>query len=192
MQRRVRSSRHVWWSTCCWPPRCSSRSATSAVWRKLTGALDGMSVAKVTAAALWQARTRLGPRRCGPCSICCAAAPPRRARAGSWWRGRLVCAIDGTTLDVRETPGHRARLGNRITSTPPLATRRSGWSRSWPAEPGPLSTRSSAPAADGEPAYLTRLLGSLHSGMIVLLDRGLPPMPCSAPSPPPTRISWPG
>jgi phosphoenolpyruvate carboxykinase (ATP) len=29
------------------------------------------------------------------------------------------------------------------------------------------------PASDGEPAYVTRLLGSLHSGMIVLLDRGL-------------------
>jgi hypothetical protein len=29
------------------------------------------------------------------------------------------------------------------------------------------------PAADGEPVYATRLLGSLHQAMIVLLDRGL-------------------
>jgi hypothetical protein len=29
------------------------------------------------------------------------------------------------------------------------------------------------PTADGEPAYLPRLLRSLHSGLIVLLDRGL-------------------
>jgi transposase IS4-like protein len=32
-----------------------------AVWRKLTSALASAGVAEVTAAALWQARTRLGP-----------------------------------------------------------------------------------------------------------------------------------
>jgi hypothetical protein len=33
-----------------------------AVWRKLTGPLEGLPVPKITATALWHARTRLGPR----------------------------------------------------------------------------------------------------------------------------------
>jgi hypothetical protein len=78
-----------------------------AVWRKLTSALEGCGIAQVTAGALWQARTRLGP---GPLRALFdllrgSAAAPRTS--GSWWRGLLVCAIDGTTLDVPDTPGHQ-------------------------------------------------------------------------------------
>src|SRR5262249_61741624 len=39
--------------------------------------------------------------------------------------------------------------------------------------PGALSAAVFGRAADGDPAYAARLLGSLHRGMIVLLDRGL-------------------
>ena len=96
-----------------------------AVWDKLTGALQGAGVPKVTAAALWQARTRLGPAplRALFDLLRGSAATPRTS--GAWWRGLLVCAIDGTALDVPDTPGHRARLGKRTTSTPRPATRRS-------------------------------------------------------------------
>lgn len=61
------------------------------------------TAAKVTAAALWQARTRLGPAplRALFDLLRGGAAAPRTA--GSWWRGLLVCAIDGTTLDVPDT-----------------------------------------------------------------------------------------
>jgi hypothetical protein len=144
-----------------------------AVWRKLTSALDGTAV-QVTAAALWQARTRLGPVPLralfdllrGP------AAAPRTS--GSWWRGLLVCAIDGTTLDVPDTPGHRARLGkgsNQYTAA-------SGYPQVRLAALVACGTRAIidavfGPAADGEPAYATRLVRSLRQGMIVLLDRGL-------------------
>ena len=123
-----------------------------AIWRKLTSALEG-TAAKVTAAALWQARTRLGPAplRALFDLLRGSAAAPRTA--GSWWRGLLVCAIDGTTLDVPDTPGHRARLGKGSASTPPPpVTRRSGWSRWWPAAPGPSSTRCSAPRPTGRPS----------------------------------------
>jgi hypothetical protein len=143
------------------------------VWRKLTGALDGAGVAKVTAAALWQARTRLGPAPLralfdllrGP------AAAPRTS--GSWWRGLLVCAIDGTVLDVPDTPGHRARLGKqdnqysiagypqiRLVALVACGTRA-------------IIDAVFGPTADGESTYVTGLLRSLHQGMIVLLDRGL-------------------
>lgn len=144
-----------------------------AVWRKLTSALDGTAV-KVTAAALWQARTRLGPAPLralfdllrGP------AAAPRTS--GSWWRGLLVCAIDGTTLDVPDTPGHQARLGkgsNQYTAA-------SGYPQIRLVALVACGTRAIidavfGPTADAETAYLPRLLRSLHCGMIVLLDRGL-------------------
>ena len=144
-----------------------------AVWRKLTSALDGTAV-KVTAAALWQARARLGPAPLqalfdllrGP------AVAPRTS--GSWWRGLLVCAIDGTTLDVPDTPGHRARLGkgsNQYTAA-------SGYPQIRLVALVACGTRAIidavfGPTAEGEKTYLPRLLGSVHSAMIVLLDRGL-------------------
>ena len=84
-----------------------------AVWRKLTGALEGAGAVTVTAAALWQARTRLGPaplRALFDLLRGSSAAP----RTSGSWRGLLVCAIDGTTLDVPDTPGHQARLGNLL------------------------------------------------------------------------------
>jgi Insertion element 4 transposase N-terminal/Transposase DDE domain len=144
-----------------------------AVWGKLTSALDGAGAAKVTAAALWQARTRLGPAPLralfdllrGP------AAAPRTN--GSWWRGLLVCAIDGTTLDVPDTPGHRARLGKQDNQ---YAT--AGYPQVRLVALVACGTRAIidavfGPTGDGEGAYLTRLLRSVHAGMIVLLDRGL-------------------
>jgi transposase IS4-like protein len=83
------------------------------VWGKLTGGLDGAGAVKVTAAALWQARTRLGPAplRALFDLLRGSAAAPRTN--GSWWHGLLVCAIDGTTLDVSDTPGQL--LGVRLT-----------------------------------------------------------------------------
>jgi hypothetical protein len=143
------------------------------VWRKLTGALDGAGVAKVTAAALWQARTRLGPAplRALFDLLRGSAAAPRTS--GSWWRGLLVCAIDGTVLDVADTPGHRARLGKqdnqysiagypqiRLVALVACGTRA-------------IIDAVFGPTADGESTYVTGLLRSLHQGMIVLLDRGL-------------------
>ena len=144
-----------------------------AVWRKLSGALDGAGVAKVTAAALWQARTRLGPAPLRALSglLRGSAAAPRTS--GSWWSGLLVCAIDGTMLDVPDTPGHRARLGRqdnqysiagypqiRLVALVACGTRA-------------IIDAVFGPAADGESTYVTGLLRSLHQGMIVLLDRGL-------------------
>ncbi len=119
---------------------------------------------------MWQARTRLGPAPLqalfdllrGP------AAAPRTS--GSWWRGLLVCAINGTVLDVPDTPGHRARLGNQYSIA--------GYPQIRLVALVACGTRAVidavfGPTADGEPAYLTGLLRSLHRGMIVLTDRGL-------------------
>jgi hypothetical protein len=143
------------------------------IWGKLTGALEGAGAVKVTGAALWQARTRLGPAPLralfellrGP------AAAPRTA--GAWWRGLLVCAIDGTTLDVPDTPGHRAALGKqgnqygtagypqiRLVALVACGTRA-------------IIDAVFGPTAGAEKTYLPGLLRSVRRGMIVLLDRGL-------------------
>ena len=144
-----------------------------AVWRKLTSALEGAGAAEVTAAALWQARTRLGPAplRALFDLLRGSAAAPRTC--GSWWRGLLVCAIDGTALDVADTPGHRARLGKGDNQ---YAT--AGYPQIRLVALVACGTRAIidavfGPAADGESTYVTRLLRSLHTGMIVLTDRGL-------------------
>jgi hypothetical protein len=143
------------------------------VWGKLTGGLAGAGAVKVTAAALWQARTRLGPAplRALFDLLRGSAAAPRTN--GSWWHGLLVCAIDGTTLDVPDTPGHRARLGKQDNQ---YAT--AGYPQIRLVALVACGTRAIidavfGPAADWEGAYAARLLGSLHRGMIVLLDRGL-------------------
>jgi hypothetical protein len=81
------------------------------VWRKLTAALLSIvPTAAPTPSALAQARRRIGvaPLRWlfdllrGP-----AAAPGQR---GTWWQGLLICAIDGTTLTVSDTPAVLTRL----------------------------------------------------------------------------------
>jgi len=144
-----------------------------AVWRKLTGALEGAGAVTVTAAALWQARTRLGPAPLRALFDLLRGSSAAPRTSGSWWRGLLVCAIDGTTLDVPDTPGHQARLGKRDNH---YAT--AGYPQIRLVALVACGTRAIidavfGPAASGEPVSLTRLLRSLHRGMIVLLDRGL-------------------
>lgn len=74
------------------------------VWRKLTAGLDGIPTATPTASALAQARRRVGvaPLRWLFDLLRGPAATPRQR--GTRWRGLLVCAIDGTTLTVPDTP----------------------------------------------------------------------------------------
>jgi Insertion element 4 transposase N-terminal len=74
------------------------------VWCKLTTALTGLPTAAPTAGALAQARRRVGPaplRWLFDLLRDPVAAPGQR---GTWWRGLLVCAIDGTTLTVPDNP----------------------------------------------------------------------------------------
>lgn len=143
-----------------------------AVWNKLTAALETLPVAKITGAALWNARTRLGadPLRAlfdllrGPAS---AIRTP-----GTHFKGLLTVAIDGTYLDVPDSPLHRARLG-KVTNQ--YAT--SGYPQICLSALVACGTRavldtSFGPRSNGETLYGTRLMRSVHAGMIVLLDRG--------------------
>ncbi|WP_193241414.1 IS4 family transposase [Streptomyces phaeolivaceus] len=143
-----------------------------AVWRRLTAALETIPVVKITGAGLWDARRRLGvrPMRAlfdllrGPATVI-------RTR-GARFKGLLAVAIDGTYLDVPDSPPHRARLGkgsNRfgtagypqicLTALVACGTRA-------------ILDAAFGPRSQGETGHGRRLMRSLHAGMIVLLDRG--------------------
>lgn len=141
------------------------------VWRKLTAGLDGIATAAPTGGALAQARRRVGP---GPLRwlfdlLRGPAATPRQR--GTWWRGLLVCAIDGTTLTVPDTPAVLTRFGKQAgnhggTGYPQLrlvALVACGTRTVLDAVFGPTTT--------GETTYTARLLRSLRPGMILLADR---------------------
>jgi hypothetical protein len=80
----------------------------SQVWARMIAGLDraGSPMLVPSASALSQARRRLGPAPLkalfdllrGP-----AAGP---AMAGVWWRGLLVCALDGTQMCVPDSPAN--------------------------------------------------------------------------------------
>lgn len=144
-----------------------------AVWRKLTGALDGAGVVKVTAAALWQARTRLGPAPLRALFDLLRGPAVTLRTSGSWWRGLLVCAIDGTTLSVADTP---ANLG--LYSTQPGHHGGSGYPLLRLVALVACGTRSLievvfGPTSSGETTMTNQLLGRLGAGMLVLCDRNL-------------------
>ena len=141
------------------------------VWRKLAAGLDGLPTASPTAGALAQARRRIGvaPLRWlfdllrGPAAI------PRQR--GTWWRGLLVCAIDGTTITLPDGAAMLSRFtkqaGNHGGTGYPqlrlLALVACGTRTLIDAVFGPTTT--------GETRYAPRLLASLRPGMILLADR---------------------
>jgi transposase IS4-like protein/DDE family transposase len=150
------------------------------VWRKLTGGLAGLPVAAPSAGALAQARRRVGPAPLawlfdllrGP-----AAGPGSR---GVWWRGLLVCAIDGTILTVPDSPANRARFtkgsgshgGTGYPQARLLALVACGTRTLIDAVFGPTT--------QGETTYAPGLLRSLRAGMIILADRNFAAGPLAA------------
>ncbi|MEO3807354.1 IS4 family transposase, partial [Nonomuraea sp. B1E8] len=141
------------------------------VWQRLTAGLSGLSIASPTGAAMAQARRRL------------TAAPIRWllellrgpaagiATPGTRWHGMLVCAIDGTVMSVPDSlanltvyPKQRGNHGGAGYPALRLLTLLACGTRT-------LLDAVVAPASTGETTLAPRLLGSLHHGMIVLLDR---------------------
>jgi len=141
------------------------------VWHKLTAGLGTLPVAHPSDNALWQARARLGA---GPLRwlFDLLRGPATAITAGSVrWHGLLVCAIDGTTMSIPDSPGNLAAYskqpGNHGGSGYPLlrlvALAACGTRTIIDAVFGPMSC--------GELDCTRRLRRSLHAGMIVLLDR---------------------
>jgi hypothetical protein len=143
----------------------------SGVWRKLTAALTGIPTATPTTGGLAQARQRVGvaPLRWLFDLLRGPATTPRTP--GTWWRGLLVCAIDGTTLTVPDTPATLSRFtkqrGNHGGTGYPqirlVALLACGTRTLLDAVFGPTTT--------GETTYTPHLFRSLRPGMILLADR---------------------
>ncbi|MBM0238702.1 IS4 family transposase [Micromonospora sp. ATA32] len=142
------------------------------VWGKLVAGLHGLGLARPSATGLWHARVRVGvaPLRALFDLLRGSAAGIRTV--GVWWCGMVVTAIDGTVLDVPDSPGNTMRLGKnrsqhgtagypqvRLVALVACGTRA-------------VIDAVFGPKHDGESTQAMRLMRSLHAQMIVLLDRG--------------------
>jgi len=128
--------------------------------------------------AISKARARLGraplaelfARACRP-----LATP---TTPGAFYRGRRLVGLDGTTLDVADTPAHAAHFGRpgsgrgeasafpqlRIVALAECATHA-------------MVAVTMGPCTIGEPTYAKELAGALRPGMLCLADRGFTAYP---------------
>ncbi|UWZ33441.1 IS4 family transposase [Dactylosporangium roseum] len=147
------------------------------VWGALVGGLGvvaGLGVCP-SSSGLAQARRRVGVPPLRRLFQTLAGPVAGRDTVGAWWRGLRTVAIDGSTVNVPDSPANRAVYGKRMA--------RAG-------EPGyPLvrvvalvetGTRAVFGAVfgtgvggeSGETSYAVGLLGLLRPGMLLLADRG--------------------
>jgi Insertion element 4 transposase N-terminal/Transposase DDE domain len=147
------------------------------VWRRLTAGLDGLPAACPTAAAMTQARRRLGPAPLRELFGLLRGPSP----AGARWRGLLVCAVDGTIMTVADSQANLAVYskqrggpcgGGSYPALRLLALVSCGTRSMISAVFGPVFA--------GETTYAARLLGSLGEGMILLADRNFGSGPLAA------------
>lgn len=135
-------------------------------WLRIDGARSA------TKGAVTQARARLGskPMRLLFDRLCRPVAESKSA--GSWYRGWRTVALDGSTLDVVDSPSNAQAFGypsaSRGTSANPqirfVALLETGTHAPFAAQFGPYST--------GEVTLAKALLPSLTPGMLLLADRG--------------------
>ena len=143
------------------------------VWQRLCAGLDGLPLATPTASALTQARRRLGPAPLRALFELLAGPAPVATLSGVRVGGLLVCAIDGTTLRVADTPANHGAF-----TTQPGHHGGSGYPLLRLVALVACGTRSLiaavyGPTSNGETTLADRLAASLHAGMLVLCDRNL-------------------
>jgi hypothetical protein len=105
------------------------------VWQRLCAGLDGLPVATPTASALTHARRRLGPAPLRALFALVCGPAPSTATAGVRIGGLLVCAIDGTTLSVADTPANHGVYTTQPATTAARAIPCCAWSPWSPAAP---------------------------------------------------------
>src|SRR6266542_2184269 len=127
--------------------------------------------------ALVQARVRLGPEPLRALFAQAARPLATPATAGAWYRGWRLGAVDGTTLDVADTPANEAAFGRAKSG-------RGEGTGAFPqvrvvglVECGTHATIKAAmgPYATGEQTLAGRLLGEVEqgalAGVLLLADR---------------------
>jgi Insertion element 4 transposase N-terminal len=143
------------------------------VWQRLCAGLDGLPVATPTASALTHARRRLGPAPLRALFALVCGPAPSTATGGVRIGGLLVCAIDGTTLSVADTPANHG-----VYTTQPGHHGGSGYPLLRLVALVACGTRSLievvfGPTSSGETTMTNQLAEHLHTGMLVLCDRNL-------------------
>lgn len=141
------------------------------VWHRLTSSLTCLGTATPTAGALSQARRRVGIAPMKALFDLLRGPAAGIATTGTRWRGLLICAIDGTTMaagdcaaNLTEYTKHAGNNGGsgypliRVLALVACGTRT-------------IIDAVFGTAAIGETTYTHQLLPSMHTGMIVLLDR---------------------
>jgi len=128
-----------------------------------------------TTGSLTRARARLGPEPLRALFEQTASPLATPATPGAWYRGWRLVAVDGTTLDVADTPANQAAFGRPATGR--------GEQSAYPqvrvvgvAECGTHAIIDAAmgPLADGETTLAAELLGrggAPGAGMLLLGDR---------------------
>jgi hypothetical protein len=126
-----------------------------------------------TKSAIFQARSRLGPEPVQALFRRVAQPVAVAATPGSWLAGRRMVAIDGTCLDLADTPANADYFGRPASSR--------GEQSAFPqarlvavAECGThvLFDAELGPCAVSERELANVLLGRLEAGMLLLADRG--------------------
>jgi Insertion element 4 transposase N-terminal/Transposase DDE domain len=143
------------------------------VWQRLCAGLDGLQLPTPTASALTQARRRLGPAPLRALFELLAGPAPVATLGGVRVGGLLVCAIDGTTLPVADTPANHG-----VYSTQPGNHGGSGYPLLRLVALVACGTRSLidvvyGPTSNGETTMTNQLMERLHAGMLVLCDPNL-------------------
>jgi hypothetical protein len=141
------------------------------VWDKLVAALDGVPVARPSSGVLAQARARLGPAPLRALFDLVRGPGPAPRTRGRWWRGLLVCAIDGTSMAVAASDANQAEYtqhrcnhgGSGYPKLRLLVLVCCGTRTVIDAVFGPTTV--------GEVPYAKQLVAALRSPMVVLLDR---------------------
>ena len=137
------------------------------VWGRLVAGLGGLPVAMPTSSALAQARRRVGTAPLQALFALLAGPAAGAAR----WRGLLVCAVDGTTMSVPDSPANLGFYGRQ-----PGTHGGSGYPMMRLVAVVACGTRTIVgavfgPYHTGELSYVPRLLGCLRPGMLLLADR---------------------
>jgi hypothetical protein len=136
------------------------------VWARLVSGLPGRWPVP-SSSALAQARRRVGVAPLRALFELLAGPPAGAVR----WRGLLVCAVDGTTMSVPDSPANLARYGHqsgshggsgyplvRLIAVVACGTRA-------------LLAVAFGPFGKGETSYAPEVLGCLRPGMLLLGDR---------------------
>jgi len=153
------------------------------VMRKLAGTLAwaarGVTVVTPSEEALSRARNRLGPVPLRLLFEQVAGPLATTATPGGFWRGRRVLSLDGTTLDVQDTPANWTRFGGPGTASESGQALAGGFPKMRVVALGECGTRALIAArlgsyATSEKALTIELLPLLGKGMLVLADRNFP------------------